>query len=86
VEGKVVNVVTGEPLGKASTHMRGSDEDTQGLEFNGRTDAGGAFQIREIDPGKFRMTAQRAGFVNQGNGAKAPNRGGPPFTLEPGRR
>src|ERR1700736_3972624 len=68
IEGKVVNAITGEPLKKANVALFGADQDTTGSSFSASTDAGGVFSVKEIVPGKYRMNAQRTGFVNQSFG------------------
>lgn len=84
IEGKVANALTGEALARAIVLLRGVAPDTAGLSFRAETDAIGAFTLRNINPGRYRLEAQRAGFVDQVFGAKRANREGTPLALQPG--
>lgn len=91
VEGQVVNTITGEPLSKASIILRpvndagrfagppGGFPGTQSL--SGRSDASGRFSVTGIEPGKYRISITRNGFVDQEYGASDYLRFGPPVTL-----
>src|SRR4051794_8072605 len=74
VEGQVVNAATGEPLGKTTLTLRRVDSQ-QGPPGPGRSlvtssSASGKFSLVNIDPGKYRLSATRTGFVNAEFGAR----------------
>ncbi len=84
LEGTVVSAVSGEPLSKATVVIEGIAPDNAGVIFRADTETTGAFALRNIDPGRYRMHAQRAGFVDQAYGTKPANRRGTPLALQPG--
>src|SRR6267154_2452190 len=59
IEGRVLNGATGEPLKKASLSLRRVDlsPGTTGLppSYSTATDAAGAFGLKDLDPGKYRL-------------------------------
>jgi uncharacterized protein (DUF2141 family) len=82
--GQVINAVTGEPLRKAVVSIRGQ----AGLPMNRRTDvdSAGRFEFRNLEPGRYVITAQRTGFADQAYGAKRPgSRQGSPVSVEQGQ-
>src|SRR5947209_7730866 len=95
VQGNVFHAITGEPLRKANVTLRRAAEAGRapgmggpggGSSYAAVTDAAGHFQISDIEPGKYRLFAERAGFVDQWYGAKAPNQTGSLITLEKSQR
>jgi len=87
VEGTVLNVQTGEPLKKAHVNLT----PIQSQKFNSTswgavTDAAGRFLIDEVDPGKYRFSADRNGFVQMEYQAKAPGKSGSLLTLSKGQK
>jgi len=48
------------------------------------TDAGGRFELKGIDPGRYRLKVVRTGFVTQEYGQKTPNDPGAVLTLSAG--
>jgi protocatechuate 3,4-dioxygenase beta subunit len=70
VSGTVVNSLTGEPLRKANvTLMRASSggpprpgSDGQ-MAWSATADASGAFTFTQVEPGRYRISAERNGFV-----------------------
>ena len=50
------------------------------------TDSAGQFAITGIAPGKYRLSAERSGFINTQYGARGPNKPGTLLTLEPGQK
>lgn len=83
IEGTVLNSVTGEPLKKADLMLRRADPGPNGfgLSYAGVSDAAGHFVIADIEPGRYRLGVQRAGFVNQQYGARGPSSPGTVLTL-----
>src|ERR1700693_6218490 len=74
LEGGVVNAVTGEPLKKVTLNLTRTDV-PPGMAFSQTystsSDAGGKFTIKPIEPGKYRLAANRNGFVSMAYGARA---------------
>ena len=81
IEGQVVNAATGEPIRKANHMLRPAETNRVSAAriYPAVTDAAGRFAIKEIDAGKYRLTAQRNGFVAGEYGARGPGRPGRPF-------
>jgi len=67
IEGQVIDAITGEPLKKAELTLRGAN--MPGTPYGAVSDAGGKFVIGDIDPGEYRLSANRNGFVHQEYGA-----------------
>jgi hypothetical protein len=89
IEGQVTNSATGAPLRKAELSLRGAERTTPGTMAGGysaTSDAGGNFTIKDIQPGKYTLSAQRTGFVSLQYGARGPLRPGTTLTLNPGQR
>jgi carboxypeptidase family protein len=84
IEGQVLNGATGEPLKKAAVTLLTLD--VRGQPTGAVTDADGRFAIKDISPGRYRLIAERNGFVRQTYGARAPDRPGTPLTVEHGQR
>jgi Carboxypeptidase regulatory-like domain len=67
LEGQVTNIATGGPLRKVEITLYGTQRSSPGSmpsNYSVTTDAGGNFAIKDIEPGKYRLSAQRTGFVN----------------------
>jgi protocatechuate 3,4-dioxygenase beta subunit len=85
IEGSVVNAATGAPVRKASVVMNRTD--LQGRinvpppSYSTVTDASGKFTMKGIEPGKYRISVTRNGFVTATYGARGPNRPGAMVTL-----
>src|SRR5437773_942516 len=80
IEGQVLNAATGEPLKKASVTLRA---------LNGRgqtpavsSDTSGRFSLTGVEPGRYRLFAERNGFVRQEYGARGPERTGTALTVD----
>jgi protocatechuate 3,4-dioxygenase beta subunit len=98
VSGQVSNAATGEPVRRAMVSLRRIDmspgvtniqitTDAAGQFSNtASTDAAGQFSISGIAPGKYRLSAERSGFINAQYGARGPNKPGTLLTLEPGQK
>ena len=75
IEGRVLNVATGKPVGKAALLLLRTDS-TQASgdwtrSYAASSDSTGKFAIRNIDPGKYRLRASRNGFVTLEYGTRA---------------
>ena len=85
ISGQVLNAVTGEPLRRASVTLMRADP-TPGdlgppLSYSTSSDAAGQFTMKDVEPGKYRMTAQRNGFASLAYGARGPMRPGTTLSL-----
>src|SRR5690349_18075593 len=73
LEGKVVSAATGEPVKKATILLRRADQNPMAGGMPGTytttTDIAGKFAMKDIDPGKYRLTVMRSGFVTAEYGA-----------------
>lgn len=83
IEGQVFNAATGEPLKKASVSIRRPE---RGQPLFAMTDASGQFSLTGVEPGRYRMFAERNGFVRQEYGARGPERPGTALTVDKAQR
>ena len=87
IEGTVLNVQTGEPLKKAHVNLATADSQKfNAASWGAVTDATGHFLIDEVNPGKYRFSADRNGFVRMEYQAKAPGKSGALLTLAKGQK
>jgi hypothetical protein len=92
VQGQVVNAITGEPLKKATvrlirTNTKTSDDMTQGAQgYSMASEAGGNFKIENVEPGDYRLSGDRTGYLNGQYGAKRFGQRGTTITLRPGQQ
>jgi len=89
LEGQVVNAVTGEPLGKAALILRRADSQPgppgmggPARSYSTSSDSSGKFRMGNIEPGKYRLSATRTGFVAAEFGARDYMQAGATFTLD----
>jgi hypothetical protein len=90
VSGRVVNAKTGEPLRRANLTLRGSMPVQQGVAsapgaYAAVSAADGTFRIEAVEPGAYRLMAERQGFVQGMYGARARSRMGATITVAPGQ-
>jgi protocatechuate 3,4-dioxygenase beta subunit len=83
LEGQVVKAGTGEPLKRARVFLRPAES------FRTRhfatTDTSGRFLLKDIEPGRYRLAAERNGYVRQQYGQQGPDHPGTILTLAPGQ-
>jgi hypothetical protein len=84
IAGMVVKLSGSEPLSKASVHLQSTEDRTRAISTV--TGAGGRFELRGIDPGRYRLTVSRVGFVTQEYGQKKSEDPGAVLTLRPGQQ
>ena len=89
LEGQIFNDATGVPLKKATVVMTGTDG-KQGLAtvrraYSAVSDLTGKFVLKDVNPGKYRLTVSRSGFVTGTYGSRSPTQPGTILTLEPGQ-
>jgi|SRR5579871_275641 len=90
LEGTVTNAMTGGPVKKASVVLNRTDLPS-GLNvlptsYSTSTDAAGKFAMKDLEPGKYRMTVQRNGFVTMSYGARSPTSPGTTVALARGQK
>jgi protocatechuate 3,4-dioxygenase beta subunit len=73
IKGQVLNAVTGEPLRKARVQLMKANSTTGPRERD--TDTAGRFEFRAVEPGRYSLSAERTGFVNQSYGSRKPGGG-----------
>jgi len=83
IAGMVVKLAGSEPLKKATVQLASADDRTRSITTS--TDAGGRFQLKGLDPGRYSLTVMRNGFVAQEYGQKTPNDPGSALSLRPGQ-
>jgi hypothetical protein len=73
IEGRVVNAVTGEPVGKATVSIASSPAANfrVGPATNASTDAAGSFLVKGLAAGRYALTASKPGFVRAPGSAES---------------
>ncbi len=84
IDGYVVRIGSGEPLGKAQVVLR--PERGRSPVFGAVTDASGHFTLDGIQPGNYRLDIERDGYVDQEYGQVSPSRPGTVLVLLPGQK
>jgi protocatechuate 3,4-dioxygenase beta subunit len=91
ISGRVVKAGTGEPLKNVLLTIRGADLPDEPSRPGdpqsplARTDADGQFVLKEIEPGRYYLSAAYPGFVSQQYGQKSPRRPGAVIELGSGK-
>jgi protocatechuate 3,4-dioxygenase beta subunit len=83
IEGAVLKATTGDPLKKAVLTLRRAEGHHQPK--SATTDASGHFQLKDIEPGRYRLFAARNGYVDQEYGQRTPEASGAILTLTAGQ-
>ena len=83
VAGMVVKLAGSEPLKSANVQLLNVDDHSRGASTV--TDVGGRFELKGIDPGRYRLKVARTGFVTQEYGQRTPNDPGAILTLRAGQ-
>jgi protocatechuate 3,4-dioxygenase beta subunit len=79
VAGMVVKLAGSEPLRKARVRLQSLEDRTHAIST--ATDAGGRFELKGIEPGRYSLTVSRVGFVTQTYGQKKTDDPGAALTL-----
>jgi len=83
IEGRVLKAGTDEPLKKAwVTLYKVEGEQRPG---GASTDSSGRFILKDVEPGRYQLWAQRNGYVQQAYGQRGSERFGTTLTLGPGQ-
>ena len=85
ISGRVTNAATGEPLKRVNIIAQPAEPGPDSVPSSTTTDAEGKFAMAELPAGKYRLSADRAGFVRNEFGARGKNRMGTTITLTPGQ-
>src|SRR5271156_105163 len=83
VSGLVVKLAGSAPLPSSTVRLQSIDDHTR--TFSGVTDLGGRFEVKGIDPGRYRLRVVRNGYVTQEYGQRTPNDPGAVLALGPGQ-
>jgi protocatechuate 3,4-dioxygenase beta subunit len=81
IAGLVVKLAGSEPLTKATVHLQSMEDRTRAVSTV--TNAGGRFELKGIDPGRYRLTVSRVGFVTQEYGQRKTDDPGAVLSLRP---
>ncbi len=79
IEGRVVNALTGEPIPRVSLTLAGAGQGASSKAA--RSDTDGRFVMENIQPGSYRLTGERVGFLRQGYGSRTPGGSAAPLNL-----
>src|SRR5258707_15805323 len=79
----VVKLAGTEPLTKARVRLQSMEDRTHAISTI--TNTGGRFELKGIDPGRYRLTVSRVGFVTQEYGQRKTDDPGAVLALGPGR-
>src|ERR1019366_5947793 len=89
IGGQVTNAATGEPVRRALVSLRRIDMSpgVTNIQVSQTvsTDGAGRFAMAGIAPGKYRLSAERNGFIVTQYGSRGPGKAGTLLTLEPGQ-
>ncbi len=86
VEGYVRNSSTGEPLAKANVTFAAGGGRSQQQPLGAATDSTGKFMIRGIEPGQYRISVGRNGYVRSEQSGRRAISPGPGLTLSTGQK
>ncbi len=86
IQGFVVKMGTGEPVAKASVVLSPFNGGRNQGALTATTGTDGQFVFRNLEPGPYRLSATRSGYVRMEYGARTPNRSGLPINLAPLQR
>jgi hypothetical protein len=84
IAGMVVKLAGSEPLKSASVQLQSTDDKSR-KSTTVTTDGSGQFQLKGIQPGRYRLRVMRNGYVSQEYGQKTFSAPGAVLTLGPGQ-
>jgi hypothetical protein len=88
-EGKVLNAATGEPVVHARVVIRprmdAPNPENAPAGFSMETDDSGSYHFEKLEPGKYQIAVNKAGFLRASYGAKRVSGPGIPVTLTAGQ-
>src|SRR5262245_3772131 len=83
IEGRAVNLVTGEPVRRAILTLRPAGQ--QGSPRSATSDSAGRFLFESVPPGTYRLSAERTGFLRQDYGGRPSSSTGAPLSISAGQ-
>jgi hypothetical protein len=83
IEGVVLNAATSDPIPRASVSLQ-SDKRVSGWK-SVMTDAVGHFEVTNIEPGRYSLSARKNGFIESYYGQRTPGGHGTPLALTAGQ-
>jgi hypothetical protein len=87
VEGRVLNAVTGAPLGDVKLKLRPvAAQPGRAIAFVTSSDEHGDFAFAGIEPDAYRFSAERPGYITSNYGERRSNLAGVPINLAPADR
>jgi protocatechuate 3,4-dioxygenase beta subunit len=84
IGGYVVKLGSGEPISKATVTISAFNGG-RNASYTATTTAAGQFAFQNLEPGQYRLSVTRNGYVRTEYGARTPNRPGLPITLAAGQ-
>ncbi len=84
VEGLVVDATTGQPLIQAAVKLR--DTKSRGRSTNANTDFNGRFLLKEVEPGRYRLRVESAGYAPHEYDQRTRDRANAILDLQPGQQ
>ena len=84
IEGAVLKSTTGQPLKRAS--ITAQRMGPNGSPHTVRTDPGGRFVLKGLEPGEYNLWVNRDGYLGMGYGQEVPNGPGKLLKLAPGQQ
>src|SRR5262249_13333956 len=85
ITGYIVRMRTGDALSKPTVTIT-TDNAAKNQPYAATSTTGVQFSLKNLERGKSRPAATRAGYVRMEYGARSPSRPGLPITLSPGQR
>jgi protocatechuate 3,4-dioxygenase beta subunit len=85
ISGYIVKMGAGDPVSKAIVTLSAFNGG-RAQSYTATTTTGGQFAFQNLDPGQYRLSATRSGYVRMEYGARTPNRQGLPITVNPGQK
>jgi len=85
LEGRVANSVTGEPVRKVTLTLRSISFVPGSTGVSATSDAEGRFSFENVEPGTYRLSGERPGFVRQSYGARSSFSSGTPLSVSAGQ-
>jgi hypothetical protein len=82
IAGTVVTMAGSEPLKKARVLLQSVEDRTRTISV--LTDSGGRFEYKRLEPGRYRLSVNRVGFVGQVYGQRRPDDPGAVLALRAG--
>ena len=87
ISGRATSAADGSPLGKATLHLAPNFRGSQSMSrYMAVSNADGSFQFLNIEPGTYKLSAERNGFLQSTYGATRPGGSGKLIPLKAGQR